>query len=247
MDFDNLHPFKTILRGLKCIGLWKLNGIAQIFYSSYTMLVYFLVTFTTASYVVNLILVDDLNVLISCLYIFLTVLGCYMKLNNIMIFRRKRYFEFVSAMKDLDFKPSSDSELQYYEKEYNSFKFTLNSYIVGPAGVLLLAYLTPLVVAEYVLPYPCWFPFNWKFTDNYWFAYGAVVCGMNHTCFTCVFLDLFHMFILCYVAIIYKVLIYRLEALGRFVPKEMVLSELIKIMVFHRKVQRFLMLKIIPL
>lgn len=239
MDYDIIRPGKIIIRAFKYLGLWKLHGMSQKLYIFYTIFVYILVTITTASYIVNLILVDDLQVLFSCLYIFLTVFGCYMKMNNIMIFRRKCYFQFVSSMNDFDFKPNAESELQYYTKEYDSFGFTLKSYIVGPAGVLLLAYLTPLIVSEYVLPYPCWFPFDWKAQDKYWYAYGAVVCGMNHTCFVCVFLDLFHMFILCYVAVIYKVLIFRLEALGRGITKDIEIRELVKIMVFHKKVQKF--------
>lgn len=238
MEFDALRPVKIITTGLKLIGVWKLKGFSQYFYKIYTFIAFLIFTATIASYLINLFLVEDLEILISCLYIFLTIVGCYSKALNILVLHRQNYFNFASSMKDLDFYPYCCKELLYFKKEYKSFNVTIKSYIIGPIVVLLLAYLTPLITSEYMLPYPCWFPFNWKTKENYWYAYGAVVCGMNHVCFVCVFLDLFHMFILCYVALIYKLVNYRMEKLSIESSKQSEFKNLVKLMIFHRKVQK---------
>lgn len=240
MDFDTFRPLEIVIRGLHYLGLWKgMEGTAHKFYTLRTTLTYIIVTATVVSLGINLMYMDNLEDLIEFLCIFLTEVADYVKLNS-LIFNIKHYIKYISVVKDEDFRPKSNLELKYYTNKYHYFMIFLKGFLTTSTVALSLYTSTAIFASEYTLPYPFWFPFDWKCKENYWYACISCICGLTVACFVCLFLDLFHSFVLCHLVVVYKLLNYRLECLGGKVEisSDAVFEDLREIMVLHMKVEK---------
>lgn len=244
MPFDTTRPVKILIIFMKCVGMWNFEeNSCNKYYITYSWILHSLFTFLfiLAMYI-NIGLAGSLEEFADALYMTLTETALLVKVFNILR-QSKKAVEFIKIIESsYDGCPTSLKEEALAVRLQNGFCKLRNAHIGGSLTVLALAFISSLLDENYQLPFPCWMPFEYRNSKNFYYAYCFVVMGMVVTAVSNFTMDLFQSYLLFQISVFYKLLAVRLGNFG-FSCDHDCNEQLEQIRNFHSLIERWVILK----
>lgn len=203
-----------ILKFFRVCGLWPVKSRHRWLYYIYATVFHFIWTFSYISFkLANMFIETDLSDLtlgFAILLAEITLVGRIISLianfEDILL-----CLTFVKKIQILD-----DNEERIYRKEMSLFsKLKLLCIILTSCG-LLASWAAPFLSIERILPYPGWYPIEWKQNDlNYWIIFLFQLIGTAFGAYGMAFLQLFSIYWMVITGAQLSVLRYRFMNLGK--------------------------------
>lgn len=177
----------------RTFGLWFSTD--SVVYKIYAVFMH--VTFTlmfTVFMVMNLLLVSDIREATHALYMTLTIISMYIRVLCFLWYNSKIRL-CLATIHDFDIESIEESNL--LEIRLKPFLNLVIAFFIACIVTLVLAFVQVLFWREPGLPFPCWFPLDWKNNSrDYWVAYGYETCGMIMGLFTNVGIQMFSCYLM---------------------------------------------------
>ncbi|KAG4065077.1 hypothetical protein HA402_007474 [Bradysia odoriphaga] len=235
---DVLKPISLMLKFFRLCGLWPRQSKYQWLYRIYTLIfhLFFTVAFDFCKHI-NLFLETDLRLLTVGFFIFLAEISLVARSVNLLV-------NFTNISKCLDVAKEMSlldkNEVRIVERNLSFYSKVMYFYMGSSTTACIFSWGAPLFSSEPMLPYPGWYPVDWK-TNNqsYWLAYWYQVIGTAYQAHAIVLLQLFSIYLMANIGARYDVLKYRLANLGQFLSLAIYSSELDKSTGKIQEVRRF--------
>ncbi len=211
-----LNPIKPINGMLKFFlfcGLWPAQSKYKWLYLIYAAIFHLIFTFAFICFkFVNLFIETDLKLLTVGFFIFLAEVSLFARIVNLIVNFKDvtKCMNLVKRIHILD-----NNEFQIVDKNLSLFTSVMAFYIGCGTSACLCSWGAPLFSSEPMLPYPAWYPIDWKTnSQSYWIAFWYQVVGTAYQAYGIILLQLFSIYLMTVIGAQYDVLKYRLENLG---------------------------------
>ncbi len=145
-----------------------------------------------------------------------------------------------------DFRFYDENEIILMDKHLTLFSKIMKWYMGAGTSACIFSWVAPLFSYEPMLPYPGWYPFDWKNDEqSYWIVYMYQVVGVTFQTSTIILLQLLSIYFMTVIGAELDILKYRLQNLGSAIgtDAEMLRAsaelELIDCIVVHNETLRF--------
>ncbi|CAD7090656.1 unnamed protein product [Hermetia illucens] len=214
--FDAIKPTGFMLTNFKFVGLWhsKDQWTAREYIHTTALLILFFIIYEILI-CINLAFIVDLESSSESLFISLTELSLLVKVFNFLGYHRK-IRNLLQRIQSARLAPKTEEEVDFFERFHKNFNFQRRMFINICIVCLSSGYVTSILSSEPRLPFPAWFPFDWKSSSrNFWIALlydivATTITAINNCC-----LDLFQAYMLFQISVFFRLLSTRLEAIGQ--------------------------------
>lgn len=151
-------------------------------------------------------------------FIFLAELSLAIRIANLLL-----HFEQVMICLKMieNFSIYDESEVTVMNKHLSSFSTIMKCYLSAGTSACIFSWSAPLFSNEPMLPYPSWYPFDWKNDlQSYWILYTYQVVTVTFQVASIILLQLLPVYLLAVIGAQLDILKYRLANLGN-IPMEM--------------------------
>lgn len=205
--FDWLKKTRVCLVMLRLVGLWPQKG-TNYGWNCYTfqafVIIGLLVTADVIFNAIDLFFIQDLNTLVSLLFMLPAKFVATVKL-FIFICNQSTMQQFVEELNSDTFQPIDQMQKDLVKNNFVQWKAVLYATVIGAEGSVIFFEITPLLdkspLAERNLLNPAWYPMNSNVSPYFQLAYLHQVMGLNFCALSNSFADLFvaalHMYIVC--------------------------------------------------
>lgn len=145
-----------------------------------------------------------------------------------------------------DFRIYDENEVILMNRHLSLFSTIMKWYMGAGTSACIFSWVAPLFSSEKMLPYPGWYPLDWKNDEqSYWIVFMYQVIGVTFQTSTIILLQLLSIYFMTVIGAQLDILKYRLENLGNDLAKknEMLLTsaelQLIDCIVVHNDILRF--------
>lgn len=229
MSNDKLvAPILRLTKLLRFMGLWpsvasELSKLSRFSWLSYTMYTIIFQTVFTFAYVgfkcINFIYITDLTIVTRALFITLTELSLAIKIVNFYL-RFNTMKQFLQSVREIQL--IDDAEEAIFMKRLAFLKKIIVAFLITANMTGVFSYLSPVLVAEPMLPYPGWYPLDWMTSRrNYWIVYVYQVLGMFFQIQALVIIEVYFIYLMVVVSTQIELLSKRLHGIGNSVKEQM--------------------------
>ncbi|XP_001358106.2 odorant receptor 94b [Drosophila pseudoobscura] len=171
------------------------------------------------------------------LYMSVTELALISKLINIW-YRREQVAGFIHELDgDPAYELGNHEEREFWHRQQMHFQRIFYFYIRGSLFVAAMGFSSVFFQEEYELPFGYYVPFEWRTPERYYYAWGYNVIAMTLCCLSNILLDTMGCYFMFQIALLYRVMNLRLQALHR-TPERESAPRLRAIFRLHTRVRR---------
>ncbi|KAJ6635875.1 Odorant receptor 94b [Pseudolycoriella hygida] len=216
---DPIKPINGMLKFFLLCGLWPTESRYRWIYGIYATTFHFVFTIAYIYFkLVNLFIETDLRLLTVGFFIFVAEISLVVRIVN-LIANFNDISKCLNMIKEI--KIFDGNEFQIMNDNFTFFSKVMTLYIGCGTSACLCSWGAALFSSEPMLPYPAWYPIDWKMNNqSYWFAFSYQVIGVTFQAYCIILLQLFSIYLMSVVGAQFDVLKYRLENLGRCVAIE---------------------------
>lgn len=213
---DLIWPMRTLIKFLNFVGLWPKQHKSMgswFFYGIYTIIFQTIFTFSYDFFkCINFLFLTDLDIITRAMFICFTEIALAVKIVNF-------YFRMRTMQTCLNYIQKIKIENQYEADAFTSnFSFLskiIKWYLITANVTGIFSYLSPLLVAEPILPYPGWYPLDWfNSTLYYWLIYAYQVIGMFLQIQTLVIIESYFIYLMVTISVQLDILSNRIKKIG---------------------------------
>lgn len=243
--FSITQPFDFMKVVFQISGIWTGQKGWPFLYKVYAVLVQTFLFFAFGiSMCINLASIKNIEDITESFYMTLTIILMLIKILNLVV-RSGNLLQFLEGVNSPLIEPETDGELEMFKRAYSSFNRQRNFLLVCGWSCILSALYASAFGDGDKLPYPGWFPFDWKHNQKYfWIAYSYQVFAMGLSCTTNVSTDLTGGYLSFQVSIFFRLVSRRLAAIGNsrgdgeLFPDEKTIHALVRCIEMHQLVTR---------
>lgn len=208
------QPFQFLISVFRVAGIWNDHiswSFFQLFYLVVVQLAFFVSFFL--SMCINLAFIESIESITESLYMTLTTVSLMVKIVNIVM-KHKKLLNFVKGINASLIQPHNEEEIQLFRRAYKNFNWQRNTFF-GSAYFCLIAALYSSAIGRDRLPFPGWYPLDWKNNEKYfWIIYGYQILAMGLSCTTNAAADLMNGYMFFQIAIFFRMISKRIENIG---------------------------------
>lgn len=214
---DLRRPVRPLTRALHWMGLWpderpttsRLHAIA---YTVYAVAFQLLLTVAYDAFkCINFLYMTDLTVITRAMFICLTELSLAVKIGN--FWYRVRELQRLDVSNGIELRGAGERRIM--RRALTFLRRIVVWFMVTANTTGVFSYLSPVLVAEVMLPYPGWYPLDWEHSRrDYWLLWSYQVLGMFCQIQALVIIEVYFIYLMVVASAQLDVLASRLEAIG---------------------------------
>lgn len=222
-EVDLLGPVRRLTHFLHLVGLWPVisshnddccSWLGRLAYAAYAIVFQLIFTIAYDTFkCINFLHMTDLSVITRAMFICLTELSLAVKIVNFWL-RMDTMQRFLAniqhgiALRDQREHATVDAAFAVLRRVILWFLVTANT-------LLVFSYLSPVLVAEPMLPYPGWYPLDWQHNSrDYWCVWLYQVLGMFFQIQALVIIEVYFIYLMVVASTQLDVLGGRIERIG---------------------------------
>ncbi|KAG4074578.1 hypothetical protein HA402_004449 [Bradysia odoriphaga] len=240
------NPLKTItgmMRFFIVCGVWPIAKRFRWLYAIYSLMFHLVFhVFYISCKFLNFFFETNVALLSVGFFIFLAELSLVIRIINLLA----NFEKVLICLKMVaDFRIYDENEGILMNKHLSSFSTVMKCYLSAGTSACIFSWIAPLLSSEPMLPYPSWYPLDWKNDQpSYWISYSYQVVTTTFQVPCIILLQLLPVYFLAVIGAQLDILKCRLEGLGN-TEKEMfpIKSELelVDCVVIHNGILSFCM------
>lgn len=213
-DYDPLKSIAEMTKFFAVCGLWPTPKRFRWLYTIYSfvfhLLFYVLYIWCKA---MNFFVETNVALLTVGFFIFLAELSLFIRIVNLLA----HFEQVMNCLKMIkDFRIYNDNEVILMNKHLSSFSTIMKCYMGAGTSACIFSWVAPLFSYEPMLPYPSWYPFEWKNDrQSYWIVYTYQVVTSTFQVSTIILVQLLPVYLLAVIGAQLDILKCRLESLGK--------------------------------
>lgn len=191
----------------------------------------------------NFFFETNMDMLTVGFFLFLAESSLFVRIINLLV-HFEQVMNCLTTIKD--FRYYDDNEVILMNKHLTLFATIMKWYMGAGTSACIFSWVAPLFAYEATLPYPGWYPVDWKNDElTYWIVYMYQVIGVTFQTSTIILLQLLSIYFMAIIGAQLDILKHRLEKLGNATDTEkdalQTLAELqlIDCIVVHNGILRF--------
>lgn len=202
-----------MLRFFLFCGLWPAQSKYKWIYCFYAAIFHLIFTFGYIFFkLVNLFVETDLRLLTVGFFIFLAEISLIARIVNLIV-NFDDVIKCLNLVKKIQL--SDNNERNIMDDNLSFFSKVMTVYINCGTSACLCSWGAALFSSEPMLPYPAWYPIDWKTNSrSYWIVYSYQVICVTFQAYGIILLQLFSIYLMAVIGAQFDVLKYRLENLG---------------------------------
>lgn len=215
LEINAVKPINVILKFFRICALWPAKSKYRWIYILYSIIFHSIFTVAYISLkLANLFIETDLNLLTIGFSIFLAEVSLVGRIINLFV-NFDDIILCLNLVKGLQL--SDENEHRIVKKNLSFFSDIMRFCISFSTCACLVSWGAPLFASETKLPYPGWYPIDWKGNrKDYWTVFWYQVISVAFEAHAIILLQLFSIYWMMIVGAHFDVLNYRLENMGKF-------------------------------